>query len=1045
MQSGDIQSELLDGLTPEQASAVRSDARQLLVVAGAGSGKTEVMARRIAWWVGANGVDRDKIVAFTFTEKAAEEMKFRIRKWVGKITPDGEDATLGRMYVGTIHGFCLKMLQELAPAKYGVYDILDDVGRIALIQKGFHGNLGLNRLKNASGSGQFATIKDFQRGYDLLHEFDLFEAAAPGSRPPEIGPAESEWIKEWRLVTDVGNDGESEAFAASAAAYHGTLHARRLLDFSTVQSEISRLLRTNSTSLEQLREMYSYVVVDELQDINPVQNRIIGLLLGSSGTLTAVGDHRQAIYGFRGGRVQLMGDWFDALRHANDGEVVTLPDNFRSTPRIINLANSWSQTIEPPGGMDSPAMAHGNNTRVDQDDSHVSVRHFDDRDAEAEWIAERINDLVDSAQSHGAPHDVRNESDRGLGRSDIAILTRSAADSRLYFDALERNGIPAIVRAGPDLFERPEVQLLLSALCIAADVNEFFSGGWAKSMGSIAQNVLNCPPKANAMLRSAAALLETAGLDISPGDAARLEAAAQQIHNRLSDRPTDHGVIGRLRTAEMCTWLKRTGAPRRIYPQTLFQWLAAEAGIAKWDIDGDPRATAAMFHLGQLAGLMTGVETPGWVTPSDFKWQMIALTNWGAKNARSEEAPLLVDADAVSILTIHAAKGLEFPVVFLADVAASRFPSSMAKRVEDLPFGGAAATEIDAASLSDNDNNDSERRLMYVGITRAERYLHLTSGSAKRSRFEREVATMVDRLGGQANPTTNPVTPALIPTSADPTFRLVTSFSDLRYYIECPHDYYLRKVLGFAPTIDQAFGYGRGVHNMMSELHLRPKEFAALAGDPVALASLTQQMIDDGLFYLRYTTGEPLENMKRRARQVVAEYVAHYANELDNLEFEPERSFETLIEEADVLVGGAIDLVRHDNPPHVSVIDFKSGDPNSPTSNGALDKQQMQLQLTLYALAAKKELSYDTDLGLVRYLGVPDGATTAERELEVPLDSTSIDAAKETVIEVTKKIQGRNWHEGPRQGQPGEPSRCTNCDFLNLCGRTEADAARKSK
>lgn len=1034
-----IKAALSDGLTNEQRSAVENGARQLQIVAGAGSGKTEVVARRIAWWVGVDGVDRDRIVAFTFTEKAAEEMKFRIRKWIGTITPDGEDATLGRMYIGTIHGFCLQMLQELAPAKYGVYDVIDDVGRLALVQRGFHGNLALKPLKDAMDQGQFGTVESFLRGYDLLQEFDLFDADAPGSPPPEIGPDESAWVKQWRLRTDVGDDAKSKAFAVAAARYHGTLHARRLLDFSTAQSELSRLLRASPDTVEELRQKYTHVVVDEVQDINPVQFALISLILGGAGTLTAVGDHRQAIYGWRGGRVELMGEWFNRLRAAEDGDVVTLPDNFRSTPRIIDVANNWSQTIEPPAGMASPDMTHGNDGRVDDDPSHVSVRHFVDRETEAEWIASRIDDLVDGKSLTGAPHDVRNEDPRGIGFSDIAILTRSTRDSRTYLEALERQGIPAIVRAGPDLFERPEVLLLLCALCITGDVNDFFAGGWAKSMGSIARDVLECDPNAEAMLRASASQLESASLAITPADADRLIQAATQAKYRLAGEPTDTAVIGRLNTPELKSWLRRTAPLRRVYPQTIFQWLAAEVGVSRWDVDGDARATSAMFHLGQLAGLMTGIETPGWVQPTDFKWQMIALTNWGAKNARSEEAPLLVAADAVSILTIHAAKGLEFPAVFLADVASQRFPSSMARREETLPFGGDAADRIDVASLADNPNYDGERRLMYVGMTRAERYLHITSGSSNTSRFEREAGTIVRRHGGEEQPIGNPTIPPLIPTRSDPTFRLVTSFSDLRYYMECPHDYYLRKVLGFAPTIDQAFGYGRGVHNMMNDVHMRPEEFARLASDPKALEAATQELIDKGLFYLRYTTGEPLENMKRRAREVVAEYIAHYYDELSTLEFEPERAFETLIEEAGVLVGGAIDLVRHDDPPHVSIIDFKSGDPTKVTSTGSLDEEQMRLQVALYGLAAAKELSYEPGLGLVRYLGVPPGSTTADRELEVPLGADELDHARATVVEVTKGIQSREWGHGPN-----EPTRCGDCDFLNLCGRPDAESARKA-
>lgn len=156
-----ISTVLRRGLTDAQSRAVSSPKRHVLVVAGAGSGKTEVMARRIAWWVGIEGVPKDAIVAFTFTERAAEEMKFRIRSWLEAITPAGEELSLGGMYVGTIHGYCLAKIREYWPDEYHNYDILDEGARVALVLRGFNGLLGLKSLKEAIGKGQYATLESF--------------------------------------------------------------------------------------------------------------------------------------------------------------------------------------------------------------------------------------------------------------------------------------------------------------------------------------------------------------------------------------------------------------------------------------------------------------------------------------------------------------------------------------------------------------------------------------------------------------------------------------------------------------------------------------------------------------------------------------------------------------------------------------------------------------------------------------------------------------------------------------------------------------------
>ena len=163
-------------LTESQKRAIEHDGRNLQLIACAGSGKTEVMARRIAWWVSVDGVSKDQIVAFTFTDRAAEEMKFRIRDWIQRVTPEGEEVALGGMYVGTMHGYCLAKLREYWPDDYHNYDILDESARAALILRGFNNLLGLNALRDASDPaerrGQYVTLESFALAYDQLHEHD---------------------------------------------------------------------------------------------------------------------------------------------------------------------------------------------------------------------------------------------------------------------------------------------------------------------------------------------------------------------------------------------------------------------------------------------------------------------------------------------------------------------------------------------------------------------------------------------------------------------------------------------------------------------------------------------------------------------------------------------------------------------------------------------------------------------------------------------------------------------------------------------------------
>jgi len=1044
-----IRERLLRELTADQSKAVQSDKRRVLVVAGAGSGKTEVMARRIAWWVGVKNIPKENIVAFTFTEKAAEEMKFRVRYWTGEITQPGEDISLGGMYVGTIHGFCLAKLREFWPDIYHNYDILDEAARMALILRGFNNVLGLSGLRSALGprTSQSETIEQFITAYDQLHEHNRFKVELPSEVPPyRLGPEERDWCRKARLLTPVGSESAAQAFAVSAARYYSYIRCRRFLDFSTCQTEFLFRLEEDAKLMESLKAQHIHLVVDEVQDINSVQLDIIQALTGEDGNLFAVGDHRQSIYGFRGAKVEIIGKLWNQFKGDPHSEVVDLQENFRSTPHIIEIANRWSDTISPAGGMTTPHMLHGKTDRRDTHPSHVALVNFIERNEEAAWIARAIRAIVPT-EVEGARHDKRDGTYRGLALSDIAVLVRSSTDVRTYMEALEDAGIPSVVRAGPDLFSQPEVLFLVAALAISAGIDQFYGSPHnPKSLPNRIRSVLGCSPEPEPVLQESARLLRRSGLSLDREVEERLYFAAEALKARIVDgHVLDADYVSAFRTHKLREFLVNRRPLRRVFPQQIFHWLLSEAEVYRWDTCKG-RSEAAMFHLGTLSSLVTGIETPGWTSVTDYKWQIIGLCQYGAEGGRTPEQPLIVKPDAVTISTIHTAKGLEFAAVFLVDVCANRFPSTYARRAVQVPLSGYIVHEIDIDGLSDNDNYDGERRLMYVALTRAERFLVISHSGTRRSRFIPELQDIVNASGGtvtdDAGKLLNEIRHAPLEHKREE--QLSTSFSDLRYYLACPHDYYLRKVLGFSPTIDQAFGYGRGIHNLLRVVHSNPVYWAELAKDRAKLEAEIKLMIESGLFYLRYTTSEPAENMRHKGVRIVAEYIQHFADELRELTFEPEKEFETLVEyeygDGGALISGAIDIVRRDEPPRVTLIDFKSGDLESDTHK-QLDEDEIKLQLGIYAVAAKKELQYEPDKGLVRYLDA-DRSKGEKHELVVPLDSQSIEDAKRIVVNTAMAVRDRKFKCGPlKPGRTGE-ERCKKCDFIGICGM---DAALKYK
>ena len=633
------------------------------------------------------------------------------------------------------------------------------------------------------------------------------------------------------------------------------------------------------------------------------------------------------------------------------------------------------------------------------------------------------------------PSKMTREGPRGLSHSDIAILVRSSTDVRSYQDALRAVGIPAVVRGGPDLFSQPESLLVVSALAIAANVDGFY--GHEDRPGSLPNRIKTAlgstgPPET--VLRTAARVMRDRGLRVSDLHVQRLLTLANAIRRRTTLQ--DRGI--HLTGAQVaCTgarrWLARNRSLRRVFPQQIFHWIIEEAGLAEWGVG--PIAESARFHVGQMSRLVKGIEASGWTPPSSLKWQVIALLNWGAERARSEEAPLLVSPDAVTITTIHSAKGLQFPAVFVADVCAHRFPSNQARRVPKMPFDEGSVPQIDPSKLADNENLDGERRLMYVAMTRAERYLWISASGDRKSRFWKKLRTIFPNHGGIVAGGDLDVrrTVQKEPIAPDSAVPFTTSFSDLRYFAECPHDFYMRIVMGFTPTIGQEFGYGRGIHNLLRAVHEDAAGWADLAEDPTALEAEVTGLLDAGMFYLRYTTGTPLDNLRNKAIRGATDYILKYAGELSTLEFHPEKEFETLIEEEKLLVSGAIDVVRLDDPPRVTIIDFKSGDSHRANASGLTD-ELMAMQIGVYGVAAKRELEYEPRTGLIRYIGEGD-PDRAERIVDLGDDELA--AVRGKLIDLADRIRRRQFDHGPTP-IPNAPSRCGNCDFRAICRRSTA-------
>jgi DNA helicase-2/ATP-dependent DNA helicase PcrA len=621
---------LLAGLNPAQREAVLHIDGPLLVLAGAGSGKTRVLTTRIARLIDQHGVDPSRILSVTFTNKAAGEMKERIARLLGR-APTG-------MWVGTFHAIGARMLRA-APhlvgrtAAFTIYDQDDTQSVIKRL-------LERNRLdvKQFTPRGVHGAISDAKNALVTPDEYANL-AMDPFSRAVAV------------VYRDLGE----------------ALRVANAVDFDDLLVLPVRLLAQNPPELEKYRRKFRYILVDEYQDTNGAQYQFIKLLAGGHGNVCVVGDDDQSIYGWRGADIRNI---LDFNKDFPDAHVVRLEENYRSTPEVLDLANvvisankgRMGKTLRP---------THRSGERV------TAARCLDERD-EADFIVEEL--IARRAQSSS------------LTLRDFAILYRTNAQSRAIEEALRKRTLPYRIVGAVRFYDRREIRDLMSYLKLVANPadDEAFRRAIAVPKRGLGE----------ATLEQLSAVAREAGIPM-------LAAAV---------RPD---LIGGLRPAA------RTALAEFAALIARFRESARDAAVdellrdivesVRYDEYLRAEGPESADRIENVRELITGAaetvadeEGEVGLTPLDHFLQKAMLV--------SELDKLGPDADAVTLMTLHNAKGLEFPVVFISGLEDGLFP--LAKAFDD------------PALL------EEERRLFYVGITRAERKLYLTHAEERRRNGE---------------------------------------------------------------------------------------------------------------------------------------------------------------------------------------------------------------------------------------------------------------------------------------------------------------------
>ena len=932
-------------LTPQQYDAAVDEAPEVLCLACAGSGKSRTLAYRIARLL-AQSEPPEGIVAFTFTEKAAESIKRRVSQAL--ITAGLDPTVMGAMYIGTIHAYCQHVLGDM-DASYRQFDVLDE-NRLKLFLISRFYQLGLQAFRpRARNNSYFDTIKQVSDAWKTAND-ELLDFDVVAAEDQEIGD----------LLTRIRLG----------------LRENQYIDFSLMIRDVVEAIRANADGVENGIGRLRHLMVDEYQDVNPCQEELIRLLHERSQTLFVVGDDDQSIYAWRGADVSNI---LGFQRRYTGCSSHTLAQNFRSTEPIVQASEAFAAAMLGPSRIEKNPAAFAN--RAPQD---FRVLWFTDRAAEAQWVAGRIRDLLGTAYDD-------NGVTRGLTPADFAILMRSTRQSErdgsprhaAFTNALDSLGIRFSLEAGGGPFDRPQISVLRSTF----------------------ELLRNTP----------------------------LERNTVELHfsNQVLPAFPDADLNSLIRI--LTDWNRRIHRPQgstriRLYPQQLVYDLLEAFNIAQTNFSDD-----VMRDIGLFSRMILDVETVYMSVDSNQRFSEVLnfLQNAAETGYDVSTEDVLQRPDAVTVSTVHKVKGLEFPCVFVVDVEAQRFPKRRNGYNGWLPSSVMTAAINRGAYQS---TPDEEVRLFYTANTRAERYLYV-SGAEKLPQARRKRRPSSYALQLATYPTVIQSAEGL-PTDLDqasPCRRVEdtdypTSFTEIRYYLQCPRSYQFRERYGLNPIIPEMFGYGRTVHTSIQKLH-------ELHLDSPPSENQAEQVVLD-TFHLKHVpqSGDPVnrpgayENSRNRAVEITKEYVASFGED-----FERERQVEAVFEipASNCVITGSIDLLLHEDDEgeilQAEIIDFKTMEGGeTPGENDSLDWTELALQVQLYARAADQVLGQNARTGSVHLL-------KDNQRVEVPITKDSIDAALENIEWAVNGILSNDFPMRPH------PVKCTKCDFRTICPQEPQD------
>lgn len=629
---------LLSSLNPAQEAAVTSDAQHLLVLAGAGSGKTRVLTTRIAWFCQEHGLSPWSVLAVTFTNKAAAEMRSRLEALLG--------IPAHNLWIGTFHGLSHRFLRQHW-AEAGLpqnFQILDADDQTRLLKR-------------------------------IIRELSLDEEKWPARQAAWFINGQKD---EGRRSQHIQHNGD--LFLATIAriyqAYEEACERGGMLDFAELLLRSHELWLKNPDLLAHYQRRFRQILVDEFQDTNTVQYAWLRMLAGKEGMLTVVGDDDQSIYGWRGAKIENIREF---QRDYPDADIIRLEQNYRSTSTILAAAN---------------AVISHNSDRLGKE------LWTEDKEGLPIKLYTAYNDLD---ESQFVVREIEQALSRGMARHEIAVLYRSNAQSRVLEESLIRAQLPYRIHGGQRFFERAEIRNAVAYLRLLANPHD----------DTAFERVVNLPPRG----------IGDRSLELLRGLARELGVSLwQTVHRAAGEQLLPATVISKLSIfTDLLRDLDESTNSVPLYERV--DAVIKSSGL--WTHHEKEKGEKGQARLENLQELVAAAREFEW-DEEEAPSALAAFLDHAALEAGEAQAGEF--EDAVQLMTLHSAKGLEFPLVFLVGMEDGLFPHEMALQEGNL---------------------EEERRLCYVGITRAMKELVLTHAEIRRmygdeksnapSRFLREI------------------------------------------------------------------------------------------------------------------------------------------------------------------------------------------------------------------------------------------------------------------------------------------------------------------